>query len=352
MGEEYLDAHRGVDVVDFSSPVQGVGGVMYPLLHWRVEDAGVDFVMDIDDEELVVASDVTLLSGGKGGVLWMICVVLLLDLFFIHLLIKMIGRGGFGVVEFLVAAVGLSSIPLCIWMFKSIKYKSRIEPVLFNSVDQTVTHYGEDRVRTFAWDKLRPFIRIVRVVGTAGGAQVELLVLADLDEVSGRVRAEIVAGRGDVIAAGALRYGFFKAYMDGPREDLPGFHLISVNPDWMQRIALSLWMVPALRWRWLGEKPWSPWIGVASIFNTVAALPLLIPELIAARITLGPRGESSLGPWHKRFNALAPDSTLHKLARHHGDVVVQARRCLLAAMVIGCVFWLAVGVFFGLVLTS
>lgn len=69
MVEECSGSRGDVDVVDFSSPVQGVGGVMYPLLHWRVEDVDADFVMDINDEELVVASDVTLLSGGKGGVL-------------------------------------------------------------------------------------------------------------------------------------------------------------------------------------------------------------------------------------------------------------------------------------------
>lgn len=352
MVEECSGSRGDVDVVDFSSPVQGVGGVMYPLLHWRVEDVDADFVMDINDEELVVASDVTLLSGGKGGVLWMMCVVLLMDLFFIHLLIEMISFGGFGFVEFFVAAVGLSSIPLCIWMYKSVRYRGRIEPIVFNSVHRTVSHYGEDRVRTIDWNRVKPFIRIVRAVGAAGGAQVQLLVLADVDEVSGRVKAEIVAGRGGVITAGALRYGFFKTFMDGTLEELPRFRLISVNLDWMQRMAISLWTVPALRWRWLGERRWSPWVGLASFCNTLAAFPLLMAELIASRITLGPRGESSLGPWHKRFDALAPDSLLRERARHHGNVVVEAKRCLLASIAIGCVFWLAALIFFGVVLTS
>lgn len=352
MGEGYSNSLGDLDVVGFSSPVQGVGGVMYPLLHWRVEDVDGEFVMDINHEELVVASDVTLLSGGKGGVLWMMCVVLLMDLFFIHLLIEMTSWGGFGVVEFFVAAIGLSSIPLCIWMFRSVRYRGRIEPIVFNSVLGTVSHYGEGHVLTVEWNRLKPFIRIVRAVGAAGGAQVQLLVLADVDEVSGIVRAEIVAGRGGVITAGALRYGFFKTFMDGPLEELPRFRLISANPDWMQRMAISLWTVPALRWRWLGERRWSPWVGLASFFNTLAAFPLLMAELIASRITLGPRGESSLGPWHKRFDALAPDSLLRERARHHGDVVVEAKRCLLSSIAIGCVFWLIALVFFGVVLTS
>lgn len=352
MGDSLAGSQRQGAVVDFSSPVQGSGAVMYPLMHWRAEEVDLDFVLDVGEDELVVASDVAITSGGKGGSIWLIGVVLLLDAVFVHFCLKLMKMDGFESSSAFLAILVLASIPFCIWIFRSVKYNGRVEPIVFNRVDQTVTHYGKDRVKTIAWERLKPFIRIVRVVGMAGGAQIELLVLAEMDEVSGRVTSEMVVGRGDVISAGSLRYGFFKAYMHGPREDLPGFRLVSVNPDWMKRLALSLWVVPALRWRWLGEKSWSPLTGLATVFNTVVALPLLIAELVAARISVAPRGESSLGPWHKRFDALAPESLLRKLARHHGEVVVEAKPWLLASIVIGCVFWSALLVLFALVLTS
>ncbi|WP_447594057.1 hypothetical protein [Stenotrophomonas rhizophila] len=61
------DARTRVEVVDFSSPVQGRDGAMYPLTSWRAEEVDLDFVLDIGEDELVVASDLAITSGGKGA---------------------------------------------------------------------------------------------------------------------------------------------------------------------------------------------------------------------------------------------------------------------------------------------
>ena len=79
-------------------------------------------------------------------------------------------------------------------------------------------------------------------------------------------------------------------------EALPAFRLASLHMSWMQRIASSIWIVPALGASWLGERPWSGRTALGTIINTVIALPLLAAEIVAAKISLGPRGEAALGP--------------------------------------------------------
>jgi len=234
------------------------------------------------------------------------------------------------------------SAAFCVGMVRSVRPGNRVEPVLFNRVACTVTHFGSQGVRTYPWERLRPFVRIVRVVNTVGGGQTYQLVLADVDPSTGRIDAEFVAGKGDLIGAGVLRYGFFKTYMDQPLERLPSFRLVSASPDWMQRLALSIWTLPGLAPRWLGERPWSPLVALGSVVNTSFAMPLQIPELLAARMSLRPYGESALSPWLKRFNALQASSTLRRLARSHAAVVAPARRCIPVALAIGTVFWAGV----------
>ncbi|WP_137191438.1 hypothetical protein [Stenotrophomonas rhizophila] len=345
-------ANESVELIDFSSPVRGREGVMYPLKHWRPEEVDLDFVMDIGERELVVAPNLTMLSGAKGGALWMIGVILLVDAVFMHIMIKFIALHNDYVAAAIPGAFICISIPFCIWILSSIRYKSRIEPVLFNRADGTVSHYGADRVTTLDWVNLKPFIRIVWAVGTAGGAQVQLLILAEFESTSRTVGREVVVGRGDVVSAGSLRYGFFEAYMGKTLEALPAFRLASLHMSWMQRIASSIWMVPALGASWLGERPWSGWIALGTIINTVIALPLLAAEIAAAKISLGPRGEAALGPWKKRFAALPEDSKLRTLARHRGGMFAPARRWLFASIAIGCAFWLAVGAFWVMLIIS
>lgn len=103
---------------------------------------------------------------------------------------------------------------------------------------------------------------------------------------------------------------------------------------------------------WLGERPWSGWIALGTTINTVVALPLLAAEIAAAKISLGPRGEAALGPWKKRFEALPEESKLRTLVRHRGGMFAPARRWLFASIAIGCVFWLAVGAFWVMLITS
>jgi len=341
-----------VEVVDFSSAVRGREGVMYPLAHWRTEEVDLDFVMDVGDSELVVAPDLTMLSGAKGGALWVIGITILVDAVFLYFTLKSMDMQPDYVMDGIALGFILISIPFCVWILRSVRYKSRIEPVLFNREDGTVKHYGADRVTTLDWANLKPFIRIVRAVGAAGGAQVQLLILAEFDSTSRRVGREVVVGRGDIVSAGSLRYGFLEAYMGKTLEALPAFRLASLHMSWMQRIASSIWMVPVLGASWVGERPWSGWIALGTIINTVIALPLLAAEIVAAKISLGPRGEAALGPWKKRFAALPEDSKLRTLARHRGGMFAPARRWLFASIAIGCVFWLAVGAFWVMLITS
>jgi hypothetical protein len=316
---------------------------MYSLTHHRAEDVDIDFVFDIDETELVVAPDVTMLSGAKGGLLWLVGMIVLVDVVLLADLPEMLATWKEMVASTVVTLLFLVlSVAFCVGMFRAVRQGNRVEPVLFNRITRTVSHFGSHGVRTYPWERLRPFIRIVRVVNTVGGGQTYQLVLADVEPSTGRVGAEFVAAKGDLIGAGVLRYGFFKAYMDKPLERLPGFHLVPSRPDWMQRLALSIWTVPGLAPRWLGERPWSPLVGLGSALNIILAVPLQMPELFAARISLGPHGERSLGPWLKRFDALPSGAVLRGLARSHASVVVPARRCITIALPIGVVFWVAV----------
>jgi hypothetical protein len=347
MRQNGVEIRTGMDIMDFGCPVRGPGGLMYPLTHHRAEDIEIDFVLDVDESELVIAPDVTLLSGGKGIALWLIGMIILVDIVLIAQLPELLR---FGKRVFVVTIVSilfvLLTVPFFVGMLRSIRNGNRIEPVMFNKAERTVTHYGKGRPRTYRWESLQPFIRIIRVVSAAGGGQLYQLILADVDMSTRKVKAEFIAAKGDLIGCGVLRYGFFTAYMNQPLRDLPGFRLVSAELNWMQRLAVSLWTVPGLCPRWLGEKPWSMWIAAGSIINIVLAMPLQLPELLAARITLGPYGEDTNGPWPKRYKALATDSPLRGLARHHGDVVVPARRYLMIALPLGTVFWAAVLAFF------
>jgi len=90
----------------------------------------------------------------------------------------------------------LLSAAFCVGMVRTVRRGNRVEPVLFNRVARTVTHFGGQGVRTYPWGRLRPFVRIVRVVNTVGGGQTCQLVLAGVDPSTGRVDAEFVAGKG------------------------------------------------------------------------------------------------------------------------------------------------------------
>lgn len=343
MRDNDITVQAGSDIMDMASPVQGPGGVMYPLTHHRAEDVDIDFVLDVDETELVVAPDVTLLSGAKGGLLWLVGMIVLVDIVILAGLPEMLADWKDMVASTIVTLLFLVlSVAFCLGMVRSVRRGNRVEPVLFNRVARTVTHFGSQGVRTYPWERLRPFVRIVRVVNTVGGGQTYQLVLADVDPSTGRVGTEFVAGKGDLIGAGVLRYGFFKTYMDQPLERLPSFRLVSASPDWMQRLALSIWTFPGLAQRWLGERPWSPLVGLGSVLNTALAMPLQMPELLAARISLGPYGEGALAPWLKRFNALPAGTTLRRLARTHAAVVAPARRCIPVALAIGTAFWVGV----------
>lgn len=313
---------------------------MYPLTRHRAEDVDIDFVLDVDETELVVAPDVTLLSGAKGGLLWLVGMIVLVDVVLLAGFPGMLAGWKEMVASTVVTLLFLLlSIAFCVGMVRSVRRGNRVEPVLFNRLARTVTHFGSHGVRTYPWERLRPFVRIVRVVNTVGGGQTYQLVLADLDPSTGRVGAEFVAGKGDLIGAGVLRYGFFKTYMDQPLERLPTFSLVPTKPDWMQRLALSIWTFPGLAPRWLGERPWSPLVALGSVLNTALAMPLQMPELLAAGVSLGPCGEAALVPWLKRFSALPAGTTLRRLARTHAAVVAPARTCVPVALAIGTVFW-------------
>jgi len=41
----------GAGIMDMDSPVQGPGGVVYPLTHHRAEDVDIDFVLDVDETD-------------------------------------------------------------------------------------------------------------------------------------------------------------------------------------------------------------------------------------------------------------------------------------------------------------
>ena len=164
---------------------------MYPLAHWRTEEVDLDFVMDVGDSELVVAPDLTMLSGAKGGALWVIGITILVDAVFLYFTLKSMDMQPDYVMDGIALGFILISIPFCVWILRSVRYKSRIEPVLFNREDGTVKHYGADRVTTLDWANLKPFIRIVRAVGAAGGAQVQLLILAEFDSTSRRLEGRL-----------------------------------------------------------------------------------------------------------------------------------------------------------------
>lgn len=230
-------------------------------------------------------------------------------------------------------------------MVRSVTHGNRIEPMVFNRTTRAVKHYGKSGVRTYPWDRLHPVIRIVRVVGIAGGAQSYQLVLADVDPATGKIGSKFIAGKGDLIGAAVLRFGLFNAYMSHPLDRLPHFQLVSVAPDWFQRLAISIWTAPTLAVRWLGEKPWSMLVGLGGALTVIVAMPLQMPELLAARITQGPYGERSLGPWMKRFSALPETSVLRTLVREEAGVARPARQCIVVALAIGTLFWFGVAWF-------
>ena len=170
---------------------------MYPLTHHRAEDVDIDFVLDVDETELVVAADVTLLSGAKGGLLWLVGMIVLVDVVILAGFPGLLADWKEMIASTVVTLLFLLlSAAFCVGMVCSVRRGSRVEPVLFNRVARTVTHFGSQGVRTYPWERLRPFVRIVRVVNTAGGGQTYQLVLADVDPSTGRVGAEFVAGKG------------------------------------------------------------------------------------------------------------------------------------------------------------
>lgn len=73
------NAHDSINVMDMANPVTGVGGVMYRLIHHRTREVDAAFVYDADDSELVAAPDVYMLSGAKGGALWLVIMIVLVD---------------------------------------------------------------------------------------------------------------------------------------------------------------------------------------------------------------------------------------------------------------------------------
>ncbi|WP_295575824.1 hypothetical protein [Stenotrophomonas maltophilia] len=330
-----------IDVMDMNGAVQGRGGKMYPLLLRRTEDGGPDFILDVNEDALVVVPDVNSISAGKGiAVILLFAIVLIIGvvLGFLPMLLEDASKLVFPLIMvFLVAVLGAAA---AVFVFRAVRNGDRLEPILFNRLDQTVTHYSGSEGEVYNWSSLKPFIRIIQVVHAAGGSVTYQLILADVEDDTGKVRSEFVAGKGDLIGAGAHRFGFFQVFMEGSLSDLPRFQLVSSRMGWLKRMAVSIWTLGATRKCLLGQQPWTPAITLVSLLWTVLLMPFQLSELIAAWISKGPFGVKETGPWPSRFDALKDDSVLKSKADRYGDVTPISRIIIVIALALGVFVWI------------
>ena len=329
-----------IEVMDMERPVFGPGGKMYPLLLRCAEDGGPDFVLDINEKVLVAAPDVNAISAGKGIAVILLFAIALVIAVLIGLLPIFLEHASKLIFPllliFLTVILGLA---VSVNVFRAVRSGNRLEPVVFNRSDQTVTRYSREGAVSYTWQALRPFIRIIQIVHAAGGSVTYQLILADVDDDTGVVRSEIIAGKGDLIGAGANRYGFYQRFMEGPLLGLPAFQLVSLRMDWFKRMAVSIWTLDATRRRLLGERNWTPVTFLSSVLWIVLLTPFQVPELIGAWISKGPYGLKECGPWPRRFEALKSDSILKSKAARYGEVTPVAKRIIIFSLVLGAFVW-------------
>lgn len=320
---------------------------MYPLLLHRVEVGGPDFVLDINEDVLIAAPDVASVSAGKGIAIILLFSLIPVDAVIIKLIPKMAAATGmisFPVVVMVLAL--LLSVAVGINVFKAVRGGNRTEPLLLNRREGTVTVFSKTGVNTYDWRVLKPFIRIVQIVHAAGGAVTYQLVLADVDGDTGVVRSEFVAAKGDLIGAGVQRYGFFKQFMDGPHEGLPGFQVVSPRMDWAKQLVVSIWTGEMLRQRWMGEKSWTLWMVICNMLWIMLITPLQVTELIGAWISKGPFGLKETGPWPGRFESMDHNSPLKAKGKRYAEVTNMSKSLLLVSMALGVVAWMVpIGLF-------
>lgn len=347
MHEEHSSVAPQVEILDMGAPVRGKGGAMYPLLLHRVEADGPDFVLDINDEVLIAAPDVSSVSAGKGIAIIFIISLIPIDAAIIKLIPRMAEAGQVISIPVVVMALALLlSVAVGINVFNAVRGGNRIEPLLLDRQKGTVTHFSKAGVNAYDWRVLKPFIRIVQIVHAAGGAVTYQLILADVDEATGVVRSEFIAAKGDLIGAGVQRYGFFKQFMDGPHEGLPKFQVVSPRMGWAKQLAVSIWTGDMLRQRWMGEKSWTLWTVICNILWVMLIVPLQVTELIGAWISKGPFGLKETGPWPGRFESMRSDSLLKEKGKRYAEVTNKSKGLLLMSMALGLIAWmLPIGLF-------
>lgn len=329
-----------IEVMDMERPVLGLNGKMYPLLLRRAEDGGPDFVLDINEEVLVAAPDVNAISAGKGVAVILLFAIALVIGVLIGFLPKFLEHASeLKLPLAMICLTVILGLAVSVNVFRAVRSGNRLEPVVFNRADQTVTRYSQAGAASYRWKALRPFIRIIQIVHAAGGSVTYQLILAEVDDETGVVRAEFVAGKGDLIGAGANRYGFIQCFMEGPLSSLPKFQLAALRMDWFKRLAVSIWTLEATRKCLLGERDWTPLTMLLSVLWIALLAPFQVPELIGAWISKGPYGLKESGPWPGRFDALKSDSILKSKAEHYGEVTPVARRIIIISLALGAFAW-------------
>lgn len=320
---------------------------MYPLTQQKAEAGGPDFVLDINEDVLVAAADVASVSAGKGVAVIFLLSIIPVDAAIIKLIPKMASAAGWISIPVVAMVLALLlSVAVGINVFNAVRDGNRIEPLLLNRRDGTVTLFSKKGANMYDWGALKPFIRIVQIVHAAGGAVTYQLILADVDEVTGAVRSEFVAAKGDLIGAGVQRYGFFKQFMGESHEGLPEFQVVSPHMDWAKKLAVSIWTGGMLRQRWMGEKSWTFGMGVCNMLWVMLITPLQITELIGAWISKGPFGWKETGPWPRRFESIGSNSLLKQKGRRYAEVTNMSRILLLVSMTLGVIAWMVpIGLF-------
>ncbi len=320
---------------------------MYPLLLHRAESGGPDFVLDMDDEVLIAAPDVASISAGKGIAIIFLLSIIPVDAAILKLIPRMAEAEGMNSIPVAVMVlVLLLSIAVGVNVFKAVRGGNRIEPLLLNKREGTVTIFSKAGLATYDWCILKPFIRIVQIVHAAGGAVTYQLILADVDEDTGIVRSEFLAAKGDLIGAGVQRYGFFKQFMDGSHEEFPKFQVVSPHMNWAKLLAVSIWTGDMLRQRWMGEKPWTIWVVICNMLWVMLITPLQVTELIGSCISKGPFGLKETGPWPARFESMEKNSPLKEKGSRYAEVTSESKRLLLVSMALGVIAWMVpIGLF-------
>lgn len=335
-----VDDRMNIEVMDMERPVLGLNGKMYPLLLRRAEDGGPDFVLDINEEVLVAAPDVNAISAGKGVAVILLFAIALVIGVLIGFLPKFLEHASeLKLPLAMICLTVILGLAVSVNVFRAVRSGNRLEPVVFNRADQTVTRYSHAGAASYRWKALRPFIRIIQIVHAAGGSVTYQLILAEVDDETGVVRSEFVAGKGDLIGAGANRYGFIQCFMEGPLSSLPRFQLAALRMDWFKRLAVSIWTLEVTRKCLLGERDWTPLTMLLSVLWIALLAPFQVPELIGAWISKGPYGLKESGPWPGRFDALKSDSILKSKAEHYGEVTPVARRIIIISLALGAFAW-------------